>query len=271
MKCDCDDAIIRYETGELTLDQAGGLDAHVANCDLCARSRATLRQALADLAAPEGGGPAFVDRVREAAKLTTVETPPAHARPWRWTIASALAAAAIAALVVWSFDRRGVLPMNETLQARGGASAQALPPAYGRVLLFRAGRLQPVPTQGLSRDDAFAVMATNRAGSPRFLLAFGLDAQGEVHWFYPEYRDRESPPDAVEIAPDPEDRVLGQLVAPEGVPSGPFRIATAIFPYPIRVTDVEVRLHGRDALSSIAPLFPEAAVREWASTWRDGQ
>jgi hypothetical protein len=267
MKCTSDDALIRYETGELTLDQAAMLDVHVAGCPLCVHSRATLRQALTDLAIPSED-PSFVERVREAAK-TTVEGAPAPRRRGRGVLASGLAAAAMVALVAWSVRLRGV-SVHERLQARGDdQSAQTLPPAYGRVLLFRAGRLLPVPRQGLSRQDAFAIMATNRTGSPRFLLAFALDAQGEVHWFYPEYRDGESPPEAVEIVPDPEDHSLGQLVAPDGVPSGPFRVVTAVFSQPMSVTDAEARLRGRDARAAIAPLFPEATVREWSSSWRD--
>ena len=262
MTCKRYDDLARYETGALSMSDADALDKHVATCADCNAERMLLRKTLADLGAPAGASEPFVDRVISSIRA---ETPVRRApqrivrlRPWLL---------AAAGLVLVGGISHQALKVEGTLQARGGG-AQTLPPAHAGMLMFRAARLQPIPSTGLAPDVAFAVTTTNKTSETHYLLAFGLDARGEVHWLYPAYPEGAAPPSSVPVpAGTAEDHMLEEFVTPQAVAAGPFPLVTVMAKQPTNVRDVEALLARHKPEEPLSSLFPSAAVREWRSHW----
>ena len=262
MSCDRYDDLARYEAGALLVSDADALDRHVSTCAECNAERSVLRKTLADLKSGNGAAEPFVARVLTSIRAESISPRAGHRafalRPW-------LLAAACLALVAGLTQHAP--KMRGTFQARGG-SAETLPPAHAGVILFRGGRLQPIPRAGLTTHDAFAVTITNKTSDTHYLLAFGVDARGEVHWLYPEYRVGAPSPAAVAVPPGtPDNHMLEQFVAPEAVASGPFRVVTVMAKQTMDVRDIEARLARQKHDEPVSSLFPSASVREWRSHW----
>lgn len=272
MTCPQSKAVADYECGELSANDAANLDQHIASCVICARTRTELRQALADMKMPApGSAPSdvFIDRVVEAAAAANDAAAPARPKRTRpLIIGLSLAAAGILLAVGPSLrlDSRADRP-SATFQARGGRPSH---PLNAAIRLLRGGRFQAVPSR-LTPSDAFGVTVTNQTDAPVHLLAFAIDARGEVHWFYPDYRDGAAPPRAVPIPPGTREQTLEQVVQPEGVAPGALRLVTVLLSQPVAVDAVEQRLRGRTAEAPVAPLFAGATVQEWMSTWENAR
>jgi len=97
-------------------------------------------------------------------------------------------------------------------------------------------------------------------------MAFGLDAAGAVHWFYPAYLKASADPEAVPIPAGTRHRTLSEVVEPVRVAPGPFRVVTLLFKNAPRVKQIEHRLKGYTAPHNVARLFPTAVMRQWLVT-----
>jgi len=94
MRCtDCFELLNAYADGELTAEQRGEVDAHVAGCAECARQLATLttlsqslREGLVRYTAPD---------LLEARIRASLESPAVQGTPSRWRVAARLAAAGL--------------------------------------------------------------------------------------------------------------------------------------------------------------------------------
>jgi hypothetical protein len=271
MTCPKARAIADREAGELTANDAADLARHLETCRACARSRAALQEAIADLREPTRdslSSQAFVDRVTAALPGAELSRAPERRRPYRGPLAVgflAIAAAVVLAIRLPGRPSSGSRDSMAGFQPRGGAPKTPLLEASIRLL--RDGRFRP-PEPVLSPADAFGVVVTNQTDAPVYLLAFAVDAAGDVHWFYPDYRAGGAPPRSVPIPPNTRGRTLEEVVQPEGVPSGPFRLVTVLQSEPVGVDEVERRLRGRDAQTSVAALFRNATVRESTATWK---
>jgi hypothetical protein len=264
--CPAEDAVLLDQLGELKVHDSRALAEHEATCPACRQRRAQVAALIADLGAVAAATPddSAAFRARVLARLT----PGAAVVPLRRRLAdrwrSPLLAAAAAALLVAPAAVLLGGRMFETVTARGGA-APAAPAAELR--LVRARRMVDPGGQTLGPGDALAVRAVNGGARPVYLMAFARDAAGEVHWFYPDYRDPGTDPPALAIDAHSPWRVLPDLVLPERPAAGPLRLVTALFSAPPTVKQIEQRLAGAPAGAALAPLLPPAVVREWTARW----
>jgi hypothetical protein len=286
--CATDERWLRHELGDLSVNDSDALDAHLPGCPACRARAGAVARMLADLKAaaralPDDGG-AFRRRVR-AALAEAAAAPPAPAgadagrpaaaparRPGplpghRWPLLALVASVALvpALLAVQQRPGGGARPLPGSFGARGDGAARAA--ATGaEVLLVRDGRPLPVGGQTLRPADALAVRVGNRGARPLYLMAFGVDAAGEVHWLYPPYRDPASDPRALRIEAGAPPRLLDELVAPDGAAAGPLQLYTLLLPAPLTVRAVERRLAAH-AGRPVPALFPDAATRAWTAHW----
>ena len=138
MKCIGEDELVRAEMGELTLNRAREVDAHVAGCSRCGKARDEIRELIADL----GRRPAPADEQRFTEQVMAARSSlPVPARPRRFAI-PAFAAAAVMVLAVgvatMSVSLRG---KDETWTARGQATeARSRTPSGPSRSTSRTGR-----------------------------------------------------------------------------------------------------------------------------------
>jgi hypothetical protein len=265
MSCPSSQALTQLVEGALPVDQVRAIDKHLAACRRCAHEVASLRELLDDLRKPRTsnvGDDAFVHRVMRDLPAREER---ARSRPfprWGW-----LAAAAVVIMMVAPAARRLSLPgdRREEFQARGGRPGTLLEQWLGvEVLAVREGKLLPLAGASLRSSDGLVVRYTNLVSArPVYLLAFALDAAGDVHWMYPAYLDAAQNPAAVRLAVGARQRLLDQVVGLERPASGGLRIVVVTSFRERRVKEVEALLEGAKPAEPTAPRFPGDSVQEW--------
>jgi len=281
--------LARFADGELPVNEARVIEAHLASCPSCRAAYDVLSAMLKGLATPSisttarspsgsgtgDAGDPFVRRV-----MASLDAPAAPAPWWqsflrgpRWA-PLALAAAAIV-LVAVPVMRNGERENGRSngLQARGGGTKATLAArASAEVVIVRGKTLlgleqdpaQPALPPTLHPSDGLAVRATNLvADEAVFLLAFALDAAGTVHWLYPAYLDARDDPAAVRLEPGMRQTLLGEVTTPTDVAAGPLRLVTVLSSSKARhVKEVERLLAGTHSATAVAGLFAGDVVSE---------
>jgi hypothetical protein len=105
------------------------------------------------------------------------------------------------------------------------------------------------------------------SGPKMHLMAVARDVAGDVHWLFPMYREARTRPSSVPMADGIRERVLGEMVQPEGPSPGSLRVVTLLSTEALTVKDVEARLADRPPTSAVAPLFPGVVTAEWTARW----
>jgi hypothetical protein len=275
VRCPDEEQILLDELGELKVHDSRALDGHTASCPGCRQRRERLRALLVELGEaarhlPDDRG-AFRARVQAAMSAPTRPAAAAPGSPWPlrrpgWALAAA--AVALMPAVLLLRPDRVTTPTEGRFTARGPVLA---PASRADVLLVRARKLAEVAGQTIGPDDALAVRVGNGEDRELYLLAFGRDAAGEVHWFFPAYRDPGDDPAALRIDRQSPARVLDELVLPERPAIGPLRLATVLAPGALTVKQVERRLAAVPPGAPLAPLFPGSIISEWTARWEDAK
>jgi anti-sigma factor RsiW len=187
MTCPAPEELTALLEGELTENRGPQLRAHATDCPACAAELEVQRRLLARLAAPVPGLPSEGGVAAVMARLDAAEARPARparARPGRWAwagLAAMAATAAAAALVV----RAGPFGASEDFAPRGAAVA------WTQKVGVELWTLQDQPRrlaagERLPAGVALVASYSNVDATPAWLLAFAVDARGEVHWLYPD-------------------------------------------------------------------------------------
>jgi hypothetical protein len=270
MTCLGEKLLVQAELGEVTLNDAGHIERHLAECAGCARRRDELRQLVMELAQPcQGESEAFVARVMAKRGATVV--PNSTHRPRAIRLAWMAAAAVIllgAGIEVQHRYRHG---HEDTWTARGGRHEVRSDEPATEILAVRDGKLRPVDSQPLSPGDAFAVRFVNPGQTKYYLAAFALDAAGAVHWIYPEYADADTDPLSVLLPAAQQETLLPQVVEPDRPARGPLQVLALLTSEPVSVKQVETALRevpsGLPAVRVLASSFSHPLIREWRSSW----
>lgn len=263
MSCLTNETLARLAAEDLPVAEARAAEQHVATCEACAGRRRRTDELVAALAAPL---PGLEDAAADSFVAATLgrldRAPRRRVLPWR-----VLAAAAVVLLVLPAsyLVFRGVGD-RDSFRARGQRAG--LPPALSTLagvepLVVRGDRWSAL--HGGSRmlpGDGLAFRYDNISDRRLYLMAFAVDAAGEVHWFYPAYRSARTDPASVALEPGVRGRLLPEVAQPEGVPSGRLRVVCLVSGASTTVKQVERRVAGRGA-APVTPLFPGAAVQEW--------
>jgi hypothetical protein len=268
MTCPDRDELIRFREHDLREARADQLRAHVAGCAACRDRLAALTRLVADLGAPiawPGGPPGSREVARVMARLDTPVSNP-H-RAWlRLALAAAAVAGAVAIAAAW--PARG----RNAFTARGGAApltadhvtAEAIDREVGTTLFALGAHPEPLAAGArVSPATAFVLGVRNLARAvPLFLLAFAVDASGEIHWLYPGFTAAGDDPAALPLATSNATRLMPDSVVLDGVAAGTLRVIVVVGAERLHVSAVE-QLRGAElAATALQRRFASAAVSE---------
>lgn len=213
---------------------------HAQGCPLCQEKLAELTQLreATQAALRVRGGEDFVESTLEKAFA-----PPAKPTWSPWALSMA-AATALFMVVAGS----GTIGSVGGFQQRGGGELQA---RSARKLGIQAflhpredfGARVPLTTQSVLRpEDGLSFEVFNRTGALRYMMIFGRDAKGELHWFYPAYTHLGTNPSSVTIPRTPQVTPLVEGVVPEEVAQGGFELVSVFSRERLYVQEVEKKL-----------------------------
>ena len=103
-------------------------------------------------------------------------------------------------------------------------------------------RINGEPLQDtLAAGAPIEVVARNATAEPIWIMVFGVDARGEIDWYFPAWTDPAADPSAVRLPP-------GETRLPEAVafdrPPGRYRLVAWFTEAPSQVRAVEALLSG---------------------------
>jgi hypothetical protein len=75
--------------------------------------------------------------------------------------------------------------------------------------------------------------------APAYLMVFGRDVRGELHWVYPGFEDAKKDPESVHLLPLQARQVLPDGVALDDLPAGELELVCLITREPLRVSQIE--------------------------------
>jgi hypothetical protein len=218
--------------GEATENRATFLRAHATLCPTCARELALQRQLIADLAAPVPVAPGAVDAIMR--QLPDAQPVRPRRRPWLLGGGALVLAAAAGLLLIprapkdhGTFAPRGgdVVPWTQKVGAEVFVLGDAL------VKLEAGARVSP--------GVALVASYHNVDKAPAYLMVFGRDVRGELHWVYPGFEDAKKDPESVHLLPLQARQVLPDGVALDDLPAGELELVCLITREPLRVSQIE--------------------------------
>lgn len=215
--------LVQKSEGELTTRRTAELDEALTRSPELREEQQRVEQLIGALTLPSPEL-AEVD-LREGLWVREVPAAP-RARRWPWVLGLAAAAAVVLALVL----PRG----SDEFGVKGSHGA----PAGFDAFVMRDGAAKPLVTT-MHRDDAVGFAYRNLPDSPwRALMLYGVDAQGRVFWFYPQWAEGEAPPKSVAIVTSSTRVELPDAVKHE-LSTGPLVLHALFSKQPLLVTDIE--------------------------------
>lgn len=259
--CPLHDDLTRLLDGELTENRAHALRTHLAACPACAGALESRYRLLGALAAPVPGHPPPGALEAVMRRLDAAAAPP-H-RFLRRGQARALGAVAAAVLAVLGglLVRDWVGGRESEFTARGGTVE------WTRKVGVELWALEAIPRRlapggALPPGTAIVASYSNLDPAPAYLLAFALDARGEVHWLYPAYLDARQDPEAVRLDGSVRRQALPDSVILENVAPGPLRLVLVVSREPLRASGIEAASPEARTTSALRARWPQARVDE---------
>jgi hypothetical protein len=204
------------------------------------------------------------DRAFVAKTMAALERPEASSRPWQKYAVAAGLILLLAPLALFYLRQDGRQGQG-TFQARG-ARIEDRKLAGTEIVIVDRDHSQPLSKKGdvLSKTAGLSFRVTNATKGPLYWMALAIDSRGEVHWFFPEYRDPKSNPKAIQVLAGERERLLSDVVRPEDVAPGLLRVIAFLSKQQHTVREIEARLKGLPAKVSPASRFAGAWVQEWS-------
>lgn len=266
--CLDDETIVSLLEDAVAPVDAAVLVAHVDGCARCAARKRALGALIDDVAvAPAFDVAAHVDAVMaavDAAPQPDVRADDAPARSWKFR-ALALGGGAIALAAGLLLAVSPITHPEGTLTARGGAASTSVGRLVGVTIrttphdVALAGADDGGLVAEVTPDTRYFVTYRNSGDVSVHLLAFAVDARGDVHWLYPAYDAPGSNPSSVVLgATSGRELPMSTMVAFDDVALGPLTFVTILSRAPMSVADVE-GLSDRRALA-LRRSFPDAEV-----------
>jgi hypothetical protein len=261
--CPADVELLRFVDADLPPEQADRTSEHLAGCGNCAAKVTSLRDLIDDVRAPVSS--ANVDIGDHVAEVMRRLDAPVAARPVRrrWLPLGA-GGVALAASVAVAFALRG--PDDETrgrFTARGNGAEASLSRDIGVQLYAKDGELRPLQAGGRIRaGTALTAGLRNLGKDSAYLLLFAVDARNEVHWIAPEFTLPDQNPEAVNVVPAKDEKLLPSAVAFDDLSPGTVRVVALISPKPLRVSEVESLPAAELDGAGLMRRFADAEIRQ---------
>jgi hypothetical protein len=242
MVCPHSEKVAPYLDEQLSVAEAKRFEAHLDACSYCNAQLEQTRSLISTIRAdsPDSlGEAAFIDGVMDA-----IKTPPAVSpTPFRLALA-----AGIGILVLIPFISLEVLDTPEEMgfSARGAAEKRLGSLVDAAAIVVNGETIRPLDEKTvLGAGDGLTFQYTNRFDAPVYFMAFAVDAQRAVHWFYPAYLTEASDPSAIPLSKDRRDQLMPDIVQAEDVPEGSMKVIILLSRKKRTVKQVEKML--RDA------------------------
>ena len=255
-QCPIDDLdLIQLEDGELTENRAREVNQHTASCAACGARADRFAALVARLRSPSDPE-ADADFLRAVERRIVAQPRTERNRRRRsvmaWSLTVAAAAAAVSLFVGF---RQQSDPSSPSLVARGQrADWRDLVTVSLRIARANqssgSARATLSPGVHLGVRDGVVVEARNgNRDRAVYLMVFGVDARGDVHWLHPAWIDPKQNPRSVELPPGGTLGQTPEAVAPEHPAPGRFRLNTLVTRVPLDVRQVEALLASGRSLS----------------------
>lgn len=241
--------------GEATENRASVLRAHAAECPACGRELELQRRLIADLAAPVPVAPGAVEAILNQLPSSTPVARPQRRRIWAATGGAMLLAAAGVLLIPRLAPDRG------TFSSRIGGDKLSWGQKVGAEVFVLGNSLAKLET-GSQVTSGVALVASyhNVNDTPAYLMVFGRDAQGELHWVYPGFEDAKSDPESVRLLPLQTRQALPDSVVLDNLPAGTLELVCLITREPLRVSRIESLPPAERKLSALRAKFSDARI-----------
>lgn len=250
-------ALAAYLEREVTPSEAALIEAHVRDSGSLRRHLEQLeeiRRSLTRVPEPATSDAAATEALWRA--IDAAPVPRAARAPWPGLRAIAgLGAAACAALVALLILRAA--PASEF---RSKAAASTPDDRWVHIEVLRVdtdGAARPLPGRGaVHAADRLVFRYANGGPDPfGFLMVFGIDAAGEIHWYYPAYETAGGDPPSLPIQ-----RSGGPVSLPDAIEhelaAGPIVFYGVFTRTALRVLDVERRVETTLAVQGWDPRRP---------------
>ncbi len=265
--------LLRLLDGEITRNEEARLRAHLDGCPACKEQSRLIKQLLGDVAAPIEGldAAASVKQVLGTIRRQQAAPPqPSRSRmALRLGIGFGMAAAAALGLVM--LHGHGSR-LEGDFQMRGGTAGSALERRTGISLYAPFAQRRPL-REGALLPTETAITATYRnldEKRPVYLLVFGVDAQGEIHWLYPAYTEPSSDPEAIRLPFSSAETALPDSVVLENPAPGKMRVFSILTPHPLRVSAIESLKGAELTLAALQKRWTDCHVESISVTLQKG-
>lgn len=261
--------LLRLLDGEATRNEEARFSAHLGECAACRQATSSLERLVADIAAPlpQVTTAGSADRVLLAIQRDSTRlSPPVRRRLDRWVQAAGLAAAVAAMVLVF-----GRLPnQKELFRARGPAPESGIGRRVGVTLYAPLAGHTPLRNGAmLSTQSAFSVTYRNLDEQrPVYLLVFGVDSAGDIHWLYPAYTERGSDPEAIRLPFSAAETALPDSVVLDRPAPGELRLVSVLAPQPLRVSAIESLARDQLTRAALQRRWPDSHIEDRTVTLR---
>jgi hypothetical protein len=251
MKCVSHNQLLKFIHGDLQPENKAALAAHLESCKKCRKRKEEIIAITNRLKA----NPGEFDRVDVAPDILTLvrmgRTQPrwlpfgSTLRPdnrvkWIWAVATASVLFALALPLGIYWNQKEAIEDNHGFSVRG--SVQYMD-RWISIQIFRktSSGYEPI-SDHMSTDETMAFAYQNRQeGQFNHLTILGVDATGQVFWYYPAYTDGPEVPRSVSIASTQKPITLPDEVQHHLSP-GLFRMFAIFSGSPFSITQVEKQL-----------------------------
>ncbi|MGA9524489.1 MAG: hypothetical protein WBV82_23740 [Myxococcaceae bacterium] len=261
--CAAPEELLMLHDGELRENRARELREHLGQCLFCQREWTQQQELLRAIAAPvEETSPL---ELRVAELMSRLPEHPVRGRGlrsravWGW----GLGALAAGFVLVFGVIDIGARYPDVPFHARGGGESETVSQRVGVSLYALEDPLRKLdPGANLHAQTGLMAAYRNLDARPVYLLLFGVDARGAVHWLQPGYTDPATNPSSVRL-----DSGTGQVPLPESVvlgdpEPGTLRVYSLVTREPLQVSDIESLPPGQLTAESLGRRWPNAAVTE---------
>jgi len=116
--------------------------------------------------------------------------------------------------------------------------------------------------EGAKLASGVALVASyhNVNSTPAYLMVFGRDVRGELHWVYPGFEDAKKDPESVRLLPLQTRQALPDSVVLDDLPAGPFELVSLITREPLRVSKIESLPPGARNPAGLRARFADARI-----------
>ncbi|QRK06228.1 hypothetical protein JQX13_39915 [Archangium violaceum] len=243
--CDMTPLVDRHFAASISPEDERQMRAHVTGCATC-RDRYTRLELLARL---DPRAPKARERLaRGLGFSSSAATTPST--PWLPAL-TVLAAACVALLLV----RVPGVREDAAFTPRGG-EAVAEPALLVVYAVGRDGSVAPVGDR--VRPEQELAFGYRNPEAKRFLMVFGVDSAGRVHWYFPSWTVPEEDPTALPISPGDELHELPEAISHPLAP-GHLSVHAIFLDVPLTVRQMEERL-GAAGSREVTTALPEGAL-----------